>query len=223
MRQPGMLTWNTFKSTEWRSQIAYALAAVWQIYLERLHQLNWQLEDSRQILEANFATARNRALHNWTEMESQAWDADQRARAPMLQQPPAGNRTIRPPELDAANLLAMQLNAGGRVAQNRPLRGFVDVNPLAIRGNVGDTFTVTLKNVPNGSCITTVEIVGGPRINWQPNGPLTGTVTLQGNVGPVIPRDPDTGLPRPHVRIHVLYIQPDGTRRLAVGSIGIAR
>ena len=147
----------------------------------------------------------------------------QSAGTQMVQQPPEGERRVGPPPLDVLNLLVMQLGAEARVAQNRPLRGEVQVNPLAIKGNAGDTFTVTLAKVPNGSRIETVEIVGGSKINWQPNGPLSGTVTLQGNVGPMIPNDPDTGLPRPHVRIWVWYIQPDGTRRLAVGSIGIAR
>ncbi|GBD35525.1 hypothetical protein HRbin36_00637 [bacterium HR36] len=144
------------------------------------------------------------------------------ARAQMLQQPPEGQRQASPAPLEVANLLAMQIAPGQR-AQNRPLRGEVSVNPAAIQGNAGDTFTVTLAKVPAGSRIDRVEIVGGPNINWQPNGPLTGTVTLQGNIGPVLARDPDTGLPRPHVRIWVWYSQPDGTRRLAVGSIGIAR
>jgi hypothetical protein len=147
----------------------------------------------------------------------------QSAGTQMVQPQPEGQRQVGPPLLDVLNLLVMQLGAEARVAQNRPLHGEVQVNPLAIEGNAGDTFTVTLAKVPNGSRIETVEIVGGPKINWQPNGPLSGTVTLQGNVGPMIPNDPDTGLPRPHVRIWVWYIQPDGTRRLAVGSIGIAR
>ena len=139
------------------------------------------------------------------------------------QQPPEGERQVGPPPLDVLNLLVVQLGVGARVAQNRPLRGEVQVNPLAIEGNAGDTFTVTLAKVHNDSRIDMVEIEGGPRINWQPNGPLNGKVTLRRNVGPVISNDLDTGLPRPHVRIWVWYIQADGTLRLAVGSIGIAR
>jgi hypothetical protein len=147
----------------------------------------------------------------------------QSAGTQMVQPPPEGQRRVGAPPLDVLNLLVVQFGVGPRVAQNRPLRGEVQVNPRAIKGHAGDTVTVTLAKVPNGSRIETVEIVGGPKINWQPNGPLSGTGTLQGNVGPVIPNDPDTGLPRPHVRIRVWYIQPDGTRRLAFGSIGIAR
>jgi hypothetical protein len=205
---------STFTQTE---------SQAWGRYIECLDELNSQLEHTRLILEAAFQTAWNNFVRDWTEMESAAWDAYQRARTQVLQQPPEGQRQVGPPPLDVLNLLVMQLGAEARVAQNRPLRGEVQVNPLAIKGNAGDTFTVTLAKVPNGSRIETVEIVGGSKINWQPNGPLSGTVTLQGNFGPVIPNDPDTGLPRPHVRIWVWYIQPDGTRRLAVGSIGIAR
>ena len=200
-----------------------AESQAWNQYLERLDELNSQLVDTYLTLEGAFQTARNNALRDWTEMETEAWDAYQRARSQMLQPPPEGQRQVGPPLLDVLNLLVMQLGAEALVAQNRPLGGEVQVNPRAIKGNAGDTFTVTLAKVPNGSRIETVEIVGGSKINWQPNGPLSGTVTLQGNVGPVIPNDPDPGLPRPHVRIWVWYIQPDGTRRLAVGSIGIAR
>jgi hypothetical protein len=62
----------------------------WGGYIERLDELNSQLEHTRLTLEAAFQTARNNALRDWTEMEIAAWDAYQRARAQMLQPPPEG-------------------------------------------------------------------------------------------------------------------------------------
>jgi hypothetical protein len=71
----------------------------WNQYLERLDELNSQLEHTRLILEAAFQTAWNNAVRDWTEMESAAWDAYQRARAQMLQPaaPPEGERQVGPP------------------------------------------------------------------------------------------------------------------------------
>ena len=81
----------------------------WNQYLERLDELNSQLEHTRQILEAAFQTAWNNALRDWTEMETEAWDAYQRARAQMLRQPPEGERQASPAPVEASNLLAMQV------------------------------------------------------------------------------------------------------------------
>jgi hypothetical protein len=66
----------------------------WNQYLERLDELNSQLEHTREILEGAFQTARNNALRDWTEMETEAWDAYQRARTQVLQQPPEGQRQV---------------------------------------------------------------------------------------------------------------------------------
>jgi len=161
-------------------------------------------------------TARNNALRDWTEMETEAWDAYQRARAQMLQPPPEGQRRVGAPPLNVANLLAMQLP--GRPAQQapRPLRGKVVLNPVAIPGNKGDSFSVTLQAVPNGSAITRVEIGGGqPDLDWNPNGPLSGTATLKANL--VAPIWDGT---RWFVQVKVYYTQPDGTPRIAYEHLG---
>jgi hypothetical protein len=50
----------------------------WGRYIERLDELNSQLEHTRLILEAAFQTAWNNAVRDWTEMETAAWDAYQR-------------------------------------------------------------------------------------------------------------------------------------------------
>ncbi len=140
----------------------------------------------------------------------------QSARTQMLQQPPEGERQVGPPPLNVANLLAMQLP--GRPARQapRPLRGKVVLNPVAIPGNKGDNFSVTLQAVPNGSAITRVAIGGGqPDLDWKPNGPLSGTATLQANL--VAPIWDGT---RWFVQVKVYYTQPDGTSRIAYEHLG---
>jgi hypothetical protein len=188
----------------------------WNQYLERIDQLNSQLEHTRQILEAAFQTARNNALRDWTEMETAAWDAYQRARTQMLQPPPEGERQVGPPPLNVANLLAMQLPGSPVQQAPRPLRSKVVLNPVAIPGNKGDSFSVTLQAVPNGSAITRVEIGGGqPDLDWKPNGPLSGTATLKANL--VAPIWDGT---RWFVQVKVYYTQPDGTSRIAYEHLG---
>jgi hypothetical protein len=71
-----------------------AESQAWNQYLERLDELNSQLKHTRQILEAAFQTAWNNAVRDWTERESAAWDAYERARAQMLQPPPEGQRQV---------------------------------------------------------------------------------------------------------------------------------
>jgi hypothetical protein len=137
----------------------------------------------------------------------------------MVQPPPEGQRRVGALSLNVANLLAMQLP--GRPAQQapRPLRGKVLLNPVAIPGNKGDSFSVTLQAVPNGSAITRVEIGGGqPDLDWNPNGPLSGTATLQANL--VAPIWDGT---RWFVQVKVYYTQPDGTPRIAYEYLGILR
>jgi|GEM_PF-2476116 len=166
-------------------------------------------------------TARSNALRDWTEMESEAWAAYQRARTQMLRPPPEGQRIEGPPALDASSLLAMQLP--GRVAQQaaRPLRGKVVLNPVAIPGNKGDSFSVTLQGVANGSRITNVAIGGGqPDLEWKPTGPLTGIATLKANVVAPI-WDPVNR--RWFVQVKVYYTQPDGTPRIVYEELGILR
>ncbi|GBD35521.1 hypothetical protein HRbin36_00633 [bacterium HR36] len=98
------------------AETAYTSAGsqAWNRYLERLDELNSQLEHTRQILEGAFITAWNNALRDWTEMESEARRSYQSARAQMLQQPPEGPRQAGPPPLEVANLLVMQLSAKPR-------------------------------------------------------------------------------------------------------------
>ncbi len=69
----------------------------WGRYIECLDELNSQLEHTRLTLEGAFQTAWNNAVRDWTEMETAAWDAYQRARARMLQPPPEGERQVGPP------------------------------------------------------------------------------------------------------------------------------
>jgi len=56
-------------------------------------------------------TAWSNALRDWTEMESEAWAAYQRARTQMLRPPPESQRIAGPPELVLCNPLALQLQA----------------------------------------------------------------------------------------------------------------
>jgi hypothetical protein len=160
----------------------------------------------------------NATVH-WHEAASEAWRSYQSARTQVLRPLPEGERQVGPPPLNVANLLAMQLP--GRPAQQapRPLRGKVVLNPVAIPGIKGDSFSVTLQAVPNGSAITRVEIGGGqPDLDWKPNGPLSGTATLKANL--VAPIWDGT---RWFVQVKVYYTQPDGTPRIAYENLGILR
>lgn len=141
------------------------------------------------------------------------------ARAQMLQQPPEGPRQARPPPLEVANILALQIGPAFGQRPERPLRGKVVLNPVAIPGNKDDSFSVTLQAVPNGSAITGVAIGGGqPDLDWKPNGPLSGTATLKANVV-----SPTWDGIRWFVQVKVYYTQPDGTPRIAYANLGILR
>jgi hypothetical protein len=118
---------STFTQTE---------SQAWGRYIERLDELNSQLEHTRLILEAAFQTARNNALRDWTEMETEAWDAYQRARAQMLQPPPEGERQVGPPLLEGANLLAGQLTP----------RNGSDRLQAATQQQVRNTLTLTIRS-----------------------------------------------------------------------------
>nr|BAL54466.1 hypothetical protein HGMM_F16E03C05 [uncultured Planctomycetota bacterium] len=119
------------------AETAYTSAGsqAWNRYLERLDELNSQLEHTRQILEGAFITAWNNALRDWTEMESEARRSYQSARAQMLQQPPEGPRQAGPAPVEIPNLLATRVtarNAGDRL-QAAPQQQVRNTLTLTIR------------------------------------------------------------------------------------------
>ena len=95
----------------------------WGRYIERLDELNSQLEHTRLILEAAFQTAWNNAVRDWTEMETEAWDAYQLARAQMLQQPPEGERHVGLPQTNVQRVLLQSTVAASSLAQVIPPGG----------------------------------------------------------------------------------------------------
>jgi hypothetical protein len=181
--------------------------------------VNVNLEQKRLDLESQLARAVSNATVHWHEAASEAWRFYQSASTQMLRPPPEGERQVGPPPLNVANLLAIQLPGSPVQQAPRPLRSKVVLNPVAIPGNKGDSFSVTLQAVPNGSAITRVEIGGGqPDLDWKPNGPLSGTATLKANL--VAPIWDGT---RWFVQVKVYYTQPDGTPRIAYANLGILR
>jgi hypothetical protein len=66
-------------------------------------------------------TARNNAVRDWTEMETEAWDAYQLARAQMLRPPSEGERQVEPPaQPNMQPLLLQGIAAGPKLAQVTP-------------------------------------------------------------------------------------------------------
>ena len=71
-----------------------------------------------------FMVVRDNTLRDWSEMESAAWDAYQRARAPMLQQPPEGERVGEPPEVEPHALHFVMFQAAPRQADRLAARPY---------------------------------------------------------------------------------------------------
>jgi hypothetical protein len=114
--------------------------------------VNVNLEQKRLDLESQFARAVSNATVHWHEAASEAWRFYQSASTQMLRPPPEGERQVGPPPLNVANLLAIQLPGSPVQQAPRPLRGKVVLNPVAIPGNKGDSFSVTASSRAKWKC-----------------------------------------------------------------------
>nr|BAL53784.1 dextran-binding lectin B [uncultured Planctomycetota bacterium] len=199
------------------AETAYTSAEsqAWTRYLERLDELNYQLEHTRQILEGAFITAWNNALRDWTEMESEAWEIYQLACKGMLRPPMESPRSNIRELVGLEDIMPVVLAQRGAVQRILP-RGKAETQPATTTGAPGQQFQIHLSQFKPGLTVTRVEIRGlNPGdINFNPvtinnNGQAVVNVTI-GNkgLGPAIPLtdeapDPFTGRARQGWKITV--------------------
>jgi hypothetical protein len=205
-----------------------AESQAWNQYLERLDELNLQLEHTREILEAAFQTAWNNFVRDWTEMESEAWDAYQLARAQMLRPPPEGQRNEEPQLFfdQALASVVMVAQQGKRIP-----RAKVTINPATGTGRAGENYNISISlGVPGGE-IVDVNITGanqahfnfpkGVKLNGQGQGQIQ--LTVQGNgLGPAV----DLGRYFPDFPrntwgwdVKVTIMAPDGSIQFGYGQL----